>query len=395
MASKRVLTSGLLVGHVEGLRAALSGRGYAPSTQVTQERLLRRLSGWLDVQGIEPAGLTVPVVDRFAADCPGCRVALVPGLSTVLGYLRAVGAVPSPPGPGAAGVVLGEYRQYLLVNRRLAVTTAETRADVVRRFLAWLGTRDELDLSGLTAGLVHGFVLAEARRLRGGSISPVLDSTRSFLRFLFATGVLGADLSGVLPAVTPARHMRLPEPVSTATLRALLASCDRSKPVGLRDFAILTVLSRLGLRAGEIAAMTLDDLDWRAGELTVHSKGGRRDRLPLPTDVGRALAAYLRAGRPATTSRAVFMSAHAPMGPLSPNGVVFVPRTASRRARLPVIGAHLLRHTTASGLLAAGGSLREVGEVLRHERAETTAIYTSVAPRVLQHLVRPWPGTAR
>lgn len=291
--------------------------------------------------------------------------------------------------------VLADYRAFLLVQRRLAPLTVKTRTDVIRRFLAWLETGGELNLAGLTVADVHAFVLAEARRLRRSSIRSVLEAVRCLLRFLFATGVLAGDLSGTLPPVTTRPHHPLPRPVDPATISALFASCDRRTAVGLRDFAILTVMVRLGLRANEIAAMSLDDIDWRAGELVVHSKAASVDRLPLPPDVGRALVAYLRHGRPVTASRAVFMRATPPAGPLSRNGVVFVPRTASMRAGVPVVGAHRLRSTAASRMLQAGASLREVGQVLRHHRAQTTAIYASIEPNTLAGVVRGWPGSAR
>lgn len=165
--------------------------------------------------------------------------------------------------------------------------------------------------------------------------------------------------------------------------------------MGLRDFAILTVMSRLGLRANEIAQMRLDDIDWRAGELLVHSKGGATDRLPLPDDVGQALVAYLRRGRPATATRVMFLRARPPLGPLSRNGVVFVPRSASARAGIAVIGAHRLRHTAATRMLQAGASLREVGQVLRHDRDQTTSLYLHLDREGLTSVVRCWPEAAR
>lgn len=296
---------------------------------------------------------------------------------------------------GPARQVLADYREFSAVQRRLAPLTVRTRSDVIRRFLAWLEERGTLNLAGLTVNEVHAFVLFEAGRLRRGSISAVLEAMRCFLRFLFATARHPRDLSTTLPPVTTRQHPVLPRPVGLDVVQALLDSCDRSSAVGLRDFAILTVMVRLGLRANEIAAMTLDDIDWRAGELIVHSKGRSTDRMPLPVDVGEAVVAYLRHGRPATTSRAVFMRAFPPAGPLSRNGVVFVPRSASTRAGVGVVGAHRLRSTAASRMLQAGASLREVGQVLRHHRGQTTAIYASVQPHALAEVVRPWPGAAR
>lgn len=397
MSRPKVPMSGPLYPHVEGVRAALADRGYAPSSVLICERALGRLSGWLQQQNLEPSAVTPEVLARFVhadrAGLPAPRGA-VRGLAPVVAFLRAEGVVPAPQ-PTPIALVLADFGVYLRVQRRLTPLTVVTRSDAVRRFLGWRAARGELDLPGLTVRDVHDFVLAEASRLRRGSINPALDAMRSFLRYLFATGATARDLSTSLPPVVAMRPPSLPRAVDRATLTAMLDGCDRRTPVGLRDFAILTIMSRLGLRANEIAAMRLDDLDWRAGEFVVHSKGGSTDRLPLPPDVGEALATYLREGRPATTSRAVFLRAWAPDGPLSRNGVVFVPRTASTRAGLPVVGAHRLRHTAASQLLQAGASLREVGQVLRHDRDQTTALYAHVDPRVLAQVVRAWPGSIR
>lgn len=397
MSRPNVSLSGPLHLHVEGLRVALVERGYAPSSMLVSERVLRRLSRWLHQQNLEPSAVTAEVIARFVRtgrvdrSTPG---GAVPGLSMVVAFLRAEGVVPAPP-LTPIEVVLVDFGVYLRVQRRLAPLTVVTRADAVRRFLLCREARGGLDLPGLTVRDVHEFVVVEATRLRRGSISPVLDAMRSFLRYLFATGVTARDLSATLPPVGAMRPPSMPRAVDSATLTAMLDSCDRRSPVGLRDFAILTVMVRLGLRANEIAAMRLDDVDWRAGEFVVHSKGGSTDRMPLPPDVGQALATYLRRGRPATTSRSVFLRACAPHGPLSRNGVVFVPRSASARAGLPVVGAHRLRHTAATQMLQAGASLREVGQVLRHDRDQTTARYAHVDPRVLTQLVRAWPGSVR
>lgn len=177
-------------------------------------------------------------------------------------------------------------------------------------------------------------------------------------------------------------------------MTALPGSCDRDTAVGRRDFAILTLLARLGLRAGEVAVLTLDDLDWHRGEITVRGKGSRTDRLPLPADTGEAVADYLQHGRPRTDCRAVFLRARAPMGGLSRGGVGDVVMHACERAGLPRAGPHRLRHSAATAMLRGGAWLAEVGQVLRHARAATTAIYAKVDRTALRALARPWPGEA-
>jgi integrase/recombinase XerD len=175
----------------------------------------------------------------------------------------------------------------------------------------------------------------------------------------------------------------------------LLASCDEHTSTGRRDAAILTVLVRLGLRAGEVAALSLDDIDWRCGEITVRGKGHRHDRLPLPVDVGEKIVGYLRNGRPAAAQdRAVFIRAQAPFRALTSNAVTTVVAAAGRRAGLGVVGAHRLRHSAATTMLRCDGSLTEIGQTLRHVRPLTTAIYAKVDVEALRQLARPWPGEA-
>jgi integrase/recombinase XerD len=237
--------------------------------------------------------------------------------------------------------LLDSYRRYLRVERRLAPSTVRGHGDVARRFLSGHAEGDRLDLDGLTAAEVTAFVLAQARVRSVGSMKALLSLLRSLLRFLFVAGMTPRDLAAAVPGIANPRLGALPKALDAATVAALLGSCDRASAVGRRDFAILTVLVRLGLRAGEVAALRLDDIDWRAGELTVRGKGNRLDRLPLPADVGAAVADYLRHGRPPSSCRAVFLRTVGPDAAMTGHAVVMVPRTASRRAGLPVIvGAH-------------------------------------------------------
>lgn len=196
-----------------------------------------------------------------------------------------------------------------------------------------------------------------------------------------------------MPSVASRRLAGLPKGLDPDQVRRLLASCDRRTRNGRRDFAILTTLVRLGLRAGEVAQLALDDIDWRAGEVVVRGKANCIERLPLPADVGEAVAAYLRGGRPATAcGRTVFVRIKAPHRPLSACGVTQVVASAARRAGLGQIHAHRLRHTAATAMLRAGASLPEVGQLLRHRRALTTAIYAKVNHDALRTIARPWPG---
>jgi site-specific recombinase XerD len=196
-----------------------------------------------------------------------------------------------------------------------------------------------------------------------------------------------------VPSVAGWRLSALPKRLEPEQVDALLDSCDRSTSIGRRDLAILTVLARLGLRAGEVAALSLEDIDWRAGELVVHGKGNRSERLPLPHDVGDAIVGYLRDGRPATAQdRAVFVRVRAPHHRVSSGAVTYVVEAAALRAGLGLVHAHRLRHTAASEMLRCGATLEEVGQVLRHRHAATTAIYAKADRNALRQIARPWPG---
>jgi site-specific recombinase XerD len=238
---------------------------------------------------------------------------------------------------------------------------------------------------------VSVFCARELPRNSRANAANLASALRSFLRFLHLEGMVGAPVAQAVPAVANRKGQGLPRALPPATVARLLASCDRRTRLGRRDYAMLMLLARLGLRAGEVASLSLDDIGWRSGELTVHGKGGRDDRLPLPADVGAALAAWLRI-RPKAQTRAVFLRANAPIGAISPRGVAWAVYNACDRSGVPRAGAHRLRHSLATQMLGAGASLAEVGQVLRHARVATTAIYAKVDHRALDALVLPWPG---
>jgi site-specific recombinase XerD len=395
----RLPAAGPLAGYGEELRAAMAAEGYAAGTVVKHVGLLAQLSGWMAIEGVTAAELTEEMVARFIGARPvlGYRtVVTASGLSPLLRFLHRAGLAPAAPTrvTDQRAEALTAFAGYLRRERRLAPLTVVTTVGVVRRFLEWLSAHDGAELSSLTPLKVHAFVLLEADRLSVGATRAVLSALRVFLRYLFAVGVLPADLAVTVPSVAGARFSGLARGVDAATVHALLAAAATGT-AARRDVAVLTLQFRLGLRANEIADLRLDDIHWRAGELTVHGKGGRIERLPLPADVGAALVDYLRHERPVSGERAVFLRALAPPGPMSRNAVVMVSRTGSRRAGLPVVGGHRLRHTAATNMLRAGASLREVGQVLRHTSDTTTAVYASVDRAALDLVVRGWPEQSR
>lgn len=284
------------------------------------------------------------------------------------------------------------YRRYLLVERGLSVATVDCYEPRARRFLARCDGPGGLRLAELTAADVSGF-LAQACPLLGAASAQLLAAVvRSLLRYLYWAGLIAAPLEWAVPAVAALKGRSLPQALEPATITALLGTCDHGRTVGRRDYAILLLLSRLGLRASEVAGLKLDDVSWRAGGLLVRGKGGRVDSLPLPVDVGEALARYLQR-RPSGSDgcRALFLKVIAPVGPMSRYAVGAVVREACWRAGIPRMGCHRLRHTAATGMLRSGATLEEIGQVLRHRERRTTAIYARVDRDTLRAVAMPWP----
>ena len=277
-----------------------------------------------------------------------------------MGYLDELGVLPPSEDAGTAvDRLLGEFRRYLLEERALTVGSVELYESVARLFLAGRSEPIAEDLARLSAAEVITFVLRESRRRGRASALTMVCALRALLRFLHVQGWIAAPLATAVPSI-PRRREDLPRGIAAGRVQRLLDSCDRATGVGRRDFAILTLLARLGLRRGEVAGLGLDNLDWRAGELVIHGKGTRLDRLPLPGDVGEALAEYLRCGRQAGFGRTLFLRSCAPITGLSSAAVSSVVVRACERAGIPPVGAHALRHTLASELLRRGASLPEI-----------------------------------
>lgn len=391
----RVLMTGPLAVFADVYAVELRRRGYTPLTTVNQLRQVGRLSGWLAAGGLAAADLSDERVEEFLTwQRAGGRHRggwSRPGLVCLLEVLRGQGvpAAGAPAPSSATDLLVASFERYLLTERGLTVGTVRGYARHARRFLDGLSSGG---LAGLTAAEVTGAVLRVA--VSGASVSATryfVSGLRAFLRFCFVEGLLEADLSPAALAVTGRRRSSLPKGVSRSDAVALLDACDRRSALGRRDYTLIIVLLRLGLRRGEVAALRLDDIDWRAGELVVHGKGGRSDRLPLPADVGAALAAYLRRGRPASARRELFLRARAPFAPIAAGTVSSTVRRACRRAGIAEVGSHRLRHTTACEMVAAQVPLERIGQVLRHRSLQSTAIYARVDLDALRLLARPWP----
>lgn len=391
-----VLMTGPVARFCDAYRRELGGRGYTPRSMVPQLRQAGRLSRWLQDQGLTAAQLDERRIEEFLAAQRGdgrhrsqwSR----PGLLCLLEVLRehGVAGVRLPAAGGSScEVLLASFERYLLDERGLATGTVCGYVAHARRFLDGLYGSE---LEGLAASEVTAAVLRQVDR--GGSVSAAQNfvaGLRAFLRYCFLEGLLRTDLSAAALAVTGRRRSPIPRGLSRAQADALLASCDRRTGLGRRDYAIILILLRLGLRRGELAAVTLDDLDWRVGELAIRGKGGRLDRLPLPADVGAAIAGYLSRGRPPSRHRELFLRVRAPLTPIDAGTVSSTVRRACRRAGIASVGAHRLRHTMACRMVAAGVPLTQIGQVLRHQSLQSTATYARVDVERLRELAAPWP----
>jgi len=374
----------------------LKQRGYSRLTAVNQLRQMARMSRWLEAEGLGVEELSEARVQDFLRfQRAGGRERSSwsrPGLLCLLDVVRELGvsAATVPPRPSPTEVLIDCFEGYLLSERGLSAGTVRGYVRHARSFVAGLAPSD--GLAHLTAGEVTAAVLRESGAVSVSATQFFVSALRSFLRFCFIEGLMEVDLSQAALAATGRRRTSLPRGITKSDAAALLACCDRRSALGRRDYALIITLLRLGLRAREVAGLGLDDIDWRAGEVVVLGKGGREDRLPLPSDVGEALADYVGRVRPRCSSRRVFVSVRAPLTAISASAVRSVVHHACLRAGLPRVGAHRLRHSTATAMLRAGAPLGEIGQVLRHRSLGTTAIYAKVDRVALVTLARPWPG---
>lgn len=394
-----VRIAGPLAAFAPGFGESLVRWGYRPGSAADQLRLMADVSRWLAERGLDGGDLTDSAVAQFSAQrrAAGCvRLMSARALRPLLAYLREQGVEPvATPPLTASEALLGRYASYLRVRRGLSASTVRNYVWVARLLLSWRERASGgLALQALDAAAVSGFVLAETQRMSVGSAKCVATRLRVLLRFLYLEGEIERPLADAVPSVASWRLASLVKALDARSVAGLLSSCDRRTRVGRRDFAVVTLLSRLGLRAGEVAALRLSDINWRAGELLIRGKGSRQETLPLPADVGETLAAWLTRGRPRCESVFAFTRLRAPHSGLSAGAVSQIVRRACQRAGLPVVCAHRLRHTAATEMLRTGADLAEVGQVLRHRSRDVTSIYAKVDRLALAAVVQPWPGVA-
>jgi integrase/recombinase XerD len=317
---------------------------------------------------------------------------------SILAFLRSEGVVRDVPRVDRSPVeqLLAEYRTWLHEERGLAPVTVEGREQFARQFLTpRVSASDQRGVLGITGAELNEFLVRECGRVSVGSVACYAARLRSLLRFLAARWIADPGLAEAVPRVARWRQATVPQFPSRPDVERLLGSCDRGCATGARDRAVLLLLARLGMRAVEVSRLELGDLDWPAGEICVDGKAHRRDRLPLPSEVGEAVVAHLKHRGPRAGQPRVFLTVHAPIRPLESSGVRTIVRNACLRAGIAHVAAHRLRHALASDLLRAGASMTDVGQVLRHRSLESTAIYAKVDLERLRLVAAPWPGVRR
>lgn len=390
---------------VELFAEQLQAQGYAAASVKKSVRLVTDFATWLDQRGVEDRSVAATHVTSYLNERwlqrrrrrgdaftlhRFARLCVPDGYDEVSGRSAAI---------APARRVRQEFERYLLRDRGLAAASIRLYGEAVGRFLESLFGDAEVQLGRLSATDIVRFVQAEASRLRHSKRAKVMISAlRSFLQYGRYCGDITADLHACVPTVANWSMTAIPRTISPSQVQSLLGRCDRGSATGRRDYAILLLLARLGLRASEVVDLKLEDLDWGEGAISIRGPAQRCDRMPLPADVGAALVEYLRDGRPACAARNVFIRSRAPRRALlGPSAVSCVVCRALRRAGIdsPVKGAHLLRHSLATQMLGAGASLGEIAEILRHRNPQTTTIYAKVDLVALHALALPWPGGAQ
>ena len=401
--SRRWLRAGPLAPDLDGFAAQLAADGYVNRSVLNKLRLVRNLSVWLAGERLGAEALDEQRFEVFLRS-RGTRSQANGEAVTgrmLLSHLRREGRIPAAfAGAGSDDPIRRIeriYRRFLVNERGLSPKSVINYLGIVHTFLTERFEKRTVALEKLDVRDANRFIVRRSEHLSRTSVKLIATALRSFLRHLYQRGDIAVDLAAAIPSVMNWRLSGLPKSLAPEKVEALLRSCDPDTVAGRRDHAILLLLARLGLRAGDVTAMTLDDIDWCQGLVTVSGKTQRREPLPLPQDVGDALVVYLRNGRPPCRTRRLFVRIHAPhRGFSSSMAVCEVVRRALARAGIDTAfkGAHLLRHSLACGMLRNGASLEEIGQILRHRHPKTTQIYAKLDLDALRTLAPAWPGGA-
>ena len=390
-----------LASHLAPFAASLVEDGYVKSTVQSKLNLLASFGQWLERRRLSITDFDEQHAEKFIAYKRRKGRVHRGNRETLLQFLdhlrkRDVIPVPTPTcddSPLAA--ILTRYERHLRSERGLAAATVINYLPCIRKFLIERFREKPLVIREVRSSDVSGFILRQAPTMSPRRAQLVAAAFRSFFRFLFQNGELQVNLALSVPSVADRRLSTIPKYLSPDQVERVLSTCNRQTATGRRDYAILLLLARLGLRAGEVVSLQLDDVDWRAGELLVRGKGLLHDRMPLPVDVGKALTSYLRMDRPPCKTRRVFVCMKAPRsGFAGPSTLTTIVRRALDRAGLyPALrGAHVLRHSLATTMLRSGASMNEIGEILRHRNPSTTEIYAKLDFDGLRTLAHPWPS---
>lgn len=394
---------GILEAHVDAFVSSLSARGYTAVTVRPKRQIAASFARWTRRKRLPIALLDESHVATFLRNVPRrskfWEAVRRRALRLLLEHLRAGGEIPTPAASSdhsPAAVLQERYERHLRKERGLSERSLAAYRPFVRQFLADRVTTAAPGVAGLKPRDVQDFILDRIKKRPSESMKLQTTALRSFLRFLFLSGETPVDLSLAVPTVRQWRQATVHTFLSPDEVEQVLQSCDHTSLVGRRDHAVLILLARLGLRAGEVVALELSDISWRTGEILVRGKGGVHERLPLLPDVGEALARYLQDARGRSASRRVFVRMPAPrVGFTTQTAVGAIARRAIARAGLHPLrsGAHLFRHSLATTMIRHGASMGEIGEVLRHRSRDTTEIYAKVDFESLRAVALPWPAT--
>lgn len=385
--------------YLDDFTAWLANNGYAQTTIRSYIYAADRFLTWARATGQVASALDADSLSGYKAHlratAPAERRAgeggnAYCGARRLVVFLRQCGAFSdaSPTDPP----LLTAFGDWMHQHRGVTETTIATYAPVLRRLLDALGSEPET----YTAAQLRAFVLAQSQGYSHSKAETVVTAVRMFVRFLIATGQCAEALQSTIPRLGRWRQAGLPGYLKPAVVEHIVAGCDPSTPLGARDRAVLLLLARLALRAGDVAGLRLQDIDWPRGRLRVRGKTRQEAWLPLPQEVGDALLHYLGSARPEVAGEVVFLITRAPYTPMLSRQVSHTAARAIRRAGInaPSHGAHLFRHSAATALLRQGLSLQEIGSLLRHRDVDTTALYAKIDVDLLREVALPWPQEA-
>jgi site-specific recombinase XerD len=388
--------------HLSTFKSFMEAQGYSTATLRSKIQIARNFSHWLHLRQMKVFDLDERSIALFFEEKP--RAGHInrgdyATLCVLLEWLRDIKQTrpisSEVDGGNQLYCIEFEFATYLRKERGLSDVTLHRYMPLVHSFLTERFGSNNIVLSEVGISDITAFLLRKKCSLSCRSMQLLTTALRSFFRFIQYRGDIVSDMAASVPTVADRKRSDIPKYLSAEDVERILHDCDQTTDIGRRDYAVLLLLARLGLRAGEVVAMALDDIDWESGVITIRGKGRRLDQLPIPQDVGEALVAYLLHGRPPRHSRQVFLRARAPIkGFTNSSAIGDIVRLALTRAGLDPIrkGAHLLRHSLATYMLRQGASLSEIGEILRHSSPNTTLIYAKVNIAALSALALPWPG---